>query len=44
MSTTKINIFLPDDVLYEIKSMPENRLTIEKRFQMNMAISMFSSK
>jgi len=44
MSTTKINIFLPDDVLYEIKSMPENRLTIEKRFQMNMAIGMFVSK
>ena len=33
MSTTKINISLPDDVLYEIKSLPEGKLQWASAFK-----------
>ena len=44
MSTAKVNIDLPLDVLYEIKSLPTGKISVNERLQLNLAIGLFVSK
>lgn len=39
-----INLAIPDDVLYEVKSLPQKEDTIDDRLQLSLAVGMFVSK
>jgi len=38
-----INLAIPDDILYEVNSLPKKDLTINQKLQLRLAIGMFVS-
>ena len=39
-----VNLLIPDEIIFEVKSQPNNRVSINEKFKQSLAIGMFVSQ